>query len=199
MFPKAFRDLIAQFGTLPGIGPRMAERLVLYLCKQDPRALDAFAASLGALGALTRCQTCFMIADDDLCAFCRDTGRDRSLLCVVEEPLDIVPIERTGAYTGLYHVLGGTLAHGADADRRNEALTIPQLLSRVRAGDVTEVILATNPTAEGDATALYLRRHLADTGVAVSRLARGLTTGADIEYADDLTLRSAIARRETLA
>ena len=198
MLPKSFKNLITHFAALPGVGPRMAERLAVHLWRQDARTVTDFAAALTALTALERCTRCGNIADGDLCAICADTSRDTTLLCVVEDPLDIVPIERTGGFHGLYHVLGGTIAHGPDTAATNAALTVDALLARVRADSVQEVILATNPTTAGDATALYIRSRLGDTTVSVSRLARGLATGADIEYADDITLRSALTRRERL-
>lgn len=197
MFPKPFKNLIDAFSGLPGIGPRMAERLVLYLFKQDPREAQNFARALEGLATLSRCTQCFNITDQDLCTFCRDTARDRTQICVVEEPLDLIPIERTNVFHGLYHVLGGTLAPGS-ADDDTVQLTITPLIERVKRDGVTEVLLATNPTTDGDATALYLKTKLLPLGVGVTRLGRGLATGADIEYADDLTLRAALTNREKL-
>ncbi len=196
MFPAPFKKLIDTFSALPGIGPKMAERLVLYLFKQDERSVQDFARALEALSTLSRCTQCFNITDRELCVFCRDARRDGTQLCVVEEPLDLIPIERTGTFHGLYHVLGGVLS--PDARTRGETLTIAPLLERVKRNNVKEVIIATNPTTDGDATLLYLKSKLLPLGVRVTRLARGLTTGADIEYADDLTLRSALTHREEL-
>ncbi len=197
MFPTPFKKLIDAFSALPGIGPKMAERLVLYLFKQSANDVEKFARALDGLSALSRCVQCFNIAEDDLCTFCKNTNRDKALICVVEDPLDLIPIERTGSFNGLYHVLGGTLTHGTDT-QKNDNLTIPQLIHRVQNDAVTEVILATNPTTDGDATALFIKSKLLPLDVTVSRLARGLTTGADIEYADDITLRSALTNRENL-
>ncbi len=194
MLPTPFRNLIDAFSTLPGVGPRMAERIVLYLFKQDARTRTRLADAIRAMDTIGTCAHCFNITADETCAFCRDTSRDTHTLCVVEEPLDIIPIERTGAYRGLYHVLGGTLAPGGDGSD----LTIDALVRRIRDNAVREIILATNPTTDGDATALYIRTALRKSAVRISRLARGLTTGADIEHADDLTLRSALTHRETL-
>lgn len=197
MLPQSFQQLINAFSELPGIGPKMAERLVLYLFKQDAKHIQKFSRALDGLSALSRCTECFNITDQKLCRFCCDANRDTTAICVVEEPLNIIPIERTNAFGGLYHVLGGVLTHGIDT-KSNDALTIAPLLERVRRGAVTEVILATNPTTDGDATALYLKSKLLPLNIRITRLGRGLTTGADIEYADDLTLRSALTNRENL-
>lgn len=171
----------------------MAERLVLSLYKKDREQATEFATSLTALHDLNLCTQCFNITDDQLCGICTDTNRDQSLLCIVEEPLDIIPIERSRAFTGLYHVLGGTTS-GKDASN----LTIPALTSRIASGDISEVIIATNFTTEGDTTAMYVQRLLSDEPVVISRLARGLATGSDIEYADDLTITSALQNRTSV-
>ena len=170
----------------------MAERLVLFLFKGDKDRCGDFAIALDHLKDLHNCSLCFNIAQDDKCLICLDKSRDTSKICVVEEALDIIPIERTKSFTGLYHVLGGTLetnkATGSD-------LTIPQLLSRISDTDITEVVIATNLTTEGDVTALYLKRKMDPLAITVTRLARGLATGSDIEYADDMTLKSALTNR----
>ncbi len=198
MFPAQFKKLIDAFSALPGIGPKMAERLVLYLFKQSDDDIHAFARALKDISTLSRCKQCFNIADQELCTFCRDPHRDKTIICVVQEPLDIIPIERTRTFHGLYHVLGGTISPKIDA-KEHAHLTIAPLLERIKRNAVKEVILATNPTTDGDATALYLKEKLSPLAIHISRLARGLTTGADIEYADDLTLRSALINREKLA
>ncbi len=195
-YPKAFQALIAHFSALPSVGPKMAERIVLYLFKQDADKLEHFAESLEELPRLKSCTRCFHIAEDELCGICADTRRDQSALCVVEEPLDVIAIERVGIYHGLYHVLGGVLESGKNDNSSN--LRINELLHRVEDG-VTEVILATNPTTEGDLTALYLKKKLEPYQVKITRIGRGLSTGGDIEYADELTLTSALTNRKELA
>src|SRR3989344_1886834 len=173
----------------------MAERIVLYLFKQDDDRLQAFSEALGELHHLRSCRRCFYIAEGDLCVFCADEKRDQTAICVVEEALDVIAIERTGSFTGLYHVLGGVME---SQGREAEALHIPELLERVRTESVKEVILATNPTTEGDLTALYLKKKLEGSGAKVTRIARGLATGGDIEYADETTLTSAVTNRKEL-
>ena len=193
-YPKAFESLIAHFSSLPSIGPKMAERLVLYLFKQDEEKLIAFAESLEGLKHLSSCRECFYISESEHCGFCSDSSRDRTTICVVEEPLDVIAIERTGSYHGLYHVLGGVL----DAGKEDSSLRVTELKSRVKDGTVAEVILATNPTTEGDMTAYFLRTKLSDLSVKVTRIARGLATGGDIEYADEITLTSSLENRKPL-
>lgn len=193
-YPKAFQSLIHHFTTLPSIGPKAAERIVLYLFKQDRETLVSFAESLESLPNLTTCRECYNIAQDEKCEICKDNNRNRSLICVVEEPLDIFAFERLGNYQGMYHVLGGVLEGGKNDEYKN--LRISELVER--ASSAEEVILATNPTAEGDMTALYIKEQLSALPVTVSRLARGLTSGGDIEYVDELTLRSALEHRENL-
>lgn len=193
-YPKAFELLIAHFTSLPSIGPKMAERLVLYLFKQDEERLIAFAESLEELKHLSSCRECFYISETELCGFCSDGSRDRSTICVVEEPLDVIAIERTGSYRGLYHVLGGVL----DVGQEENTLRIIELKSRIADSAIEEVILATNPTTEGDMTAYFLRTKLADLPIKVTRIARGMATGGDIEYADELTLSSSLENRKAM-
>lgn len=193
-YPKAFRDLIGHFSALPSIGPKAAERIVLSLFKQDHEKLLAFAESLEALPKLQTCSQCFNIAESTLCTICNDGSRDHSTICVVEEPLDIFAFERLGSYRGVYHVLGGVLEGNKGDSFKN--LRIPELT--LRAKEANEIILATNPTAEGDLTAMTITEKLEDLPVTVSRLARGLTSGGDIEYVDEMTLRSALSHREVL-
>ena len=171
----------------------MAERLVLYLFKQDESKLLAFAESLEDLHHLKSCARCFYIAEAELCEICSDSNRDQATICVVEEPLDVIAIERTGAFRGLYHVLGGVM----DMSREQESsrLTITELVSRVMHDKVTEVILATNPTTEGDITALYVKKKLDGSGAIVTRIARGLATGGDIEYADEASITASLTNR----
>ena len=190
--------LIEEFSRLPGIGPKTAARLVFYLLRAPEEQALALSDALRALRERIRfCSVCFNITDSDPCAICADEGRDRSTICVVEEPLDVVAIERTREYHGLYHVLHGTLSpvEGIGPDD----LHIADLLPRLRGNPpVREVIIATNPNMEGEATAMYLARQLSGTGVRVSRLARGLPVGGDLEYADQVTLGRALAGRQTM-
>jgi recombination protein RecR len=195
MFPKSFQKLIDHFSSLPSVGPKMAERLVLYLFKQDQAKLDDLSKIIGDLKKnIHYCAQCFNISENGLCSICQDKKRDQSLICVVEEPLDVIAIEKTRQMRGLYHVLGGTLNAPAD---KNNALKINELIGRLKKNPVKEVMIATNPTTEGEATALYLARMIKPLNIKITRLARGLPTGGDIEYADEITLSGAIeGRRE---
>jgi recombination protein RecR len=193
VFPGPFQKLIDHFASLPSIGPKLAERLVLYLWKQDKEKLDDFGERLKSLKNNIRfCKNCFNIAENDLCAICADRRRDQGIICVVEDPLDIISIEKTRLMRGFYHVLGGTIAPANGSE-----LKINELKNRLKSGEVKEVIIATNPTTEGEATALYLARLIKPLNIKTTRLARGLPTGGDIEYADEATLGGAIeGRRE---
>ena len=173
----------------------MAERLVLFLFKQNREKLEEFAENLKNLNNLKSCQKCFNISEGNLCGVCSDENRSQNAICVVEDPLDIISIERTKIFRGLYHVLGGTLDSSADKENN---LKISQLLSRVEQEKIDQVILATNPTTEGDLTALYLKRKLQSLEVKITRLGRGMSTGGDIEYADEMTLGSALTNRKEL-
>lgn len=190
--------LIEELSRLPGIGPKTSARLVFYLLRVPAEQVYALADALRDLRARTRfCSVCFNITDVDPCAICSDPGRDRSVICVVEEPLDVVAIERTREYHGLYHVLHGTLSpvEGVGPDDLHIADLLPRLKADV---PVREVIIATNPNMEGEATAMYLARRLAGTGVTITRLARGLPMGGDLEYADQVTLSRALAGRQMM-
>ncbi len=194
MYPKSFKKLIDYFASLPSVGPKMAERLVLYLFKQDKISLDDFGATLANLKiSLRLCSKCANISEESLCGICQDSHRDLKKICVVEEPLDIVAIEKTKKYSGLYHVLGGTLGGLKNSDQNQ--LRLKELEKRIQDEKTEEIILAMNPTTEGDATSLYVARMIKPLGIKVTRLARGLSTGGDIEYADELTLSSAIMNR----
>lgn len=196
MFPKSFQKLIDHFASLPSVGPKMAERLVLYLWKYDQEKLDDFSETLRDLKRkISFCSQCFNISENGLCAICQDPKRDPKIICVVEEPLDIIALEKTRRMRGLYHVLGGTINAPAD---KNNALKIKELLARLKKGNIEEVILATNPTTEGEATALYLARLIKPLNIKITRLARGLPTGGDIEYADEATLSGAIEGRKEI-
>jgi recombination protein RecR len=196
MYPKSFKKLIDHFASLPSIGPKLAERLVLYLFKQDKEKLGNFSESLlGLKNNLRHCQRCGHLSEKELCEICLDRNRDQKTICVVEDALDVIAIERAKKYNGLYHVLGGVLEPLKNSNGQN-SLRIAELEKRVREEKPEEVILATNPTTEGDATALYIARILKNYEVKTTRLARGLSTGGDIEYADELTLGSAILNRK---
>lgn len=194
MYSGAVQDLIEQFGKLPGIGPKSAQRLAFHILAADPEEVRALADALSEVKAKVRfCSTCGNVAEEEQCALCQNPRRDPSLLCVVEEPKDIVAIERTREYRGRYHVLGGAInpIRGIGPDE----LRVRALFERLQSGEVKEVILATNPNIEGDATATYLARNLLAVGVHVSRLASGLPVGGDLEYADEVTLGRAFEGR----
>jgi len=189
--------LIEEFNKLPGIGPKTAQRLTYFLIRMPEEEARALAeAILAVKEKIVLCSTCQNITDTDPCVICRGEGRDRSMICVVEEPLDILPLERTREYKGLYHVLHGVISpmEGVGPDD----LKIRELLQRLQGGEVQEVILATNPNLEGEATAMYLQRLIAPLGIKVTRLARGLPFGADLEYADEVTLTRALENRQEI-
>ncbi len=194
---KPVSRLIEEFNKLPGIGPKTAQRLTYYLIRMPAEEARALAeAILAVKDKIALCSTCQNITDADPCTVCRGEGRDRSKICVVEEPLDILPLERTREYKGLYHVLHGVISpmDGIGPDD----LKIKELLARLQGGEVEEVILATNPNLEGEATAMYLQRLISPLGIKVTRLARGLPFGADLEYADEVTLTRALENRQEL-
>jgi len=227
MLPRPIENLIAAFQMLPGVGRKSAERLAFFVLNAPQESLDEFTLAISDVkNSLTICKECFNIADDKLCKICDDNTRDRSTICVVENPLDVIALEKSGTYKGLYHVLGGSLspADGVGPDQ----LKIEQLYARCKP-PVAEIILATNPSLEGEATAMYIRRELqaykrtspdvrqsgngipasdvakqigtsgrtSGKAIRVSRIARGLPTGASIEYADEITLTQAMeGRRE---
>jgi len=187
--------LVESLSRLPGIGPKSAQRLAYYLLRSPVEEARALAEAILALREKMKlCSVCFNITDCDPCLICQDRERDHSKICVVERPSDIPPLEQTGKYNGVYHVLHGTIspAQGIGSDE----LKVKELLLRLQDGLVTEVILATNPNLEGEATAMYLRQMIQSLGIHISRLARGLPFGADLEYADNITLRQAIEGRQ---
>jgi recombination protein RecR len=188
--------LIEELGRLPGIGPKTASRLTFHLLRAPEEQSRRLSEALLALKENVRfCTRCYNIATDDLCAFCASTTRDQRMICVVEEPLDVLAIERTGLYRGVYHVLHGRIAPLEGMNR--EDIHFDELIDRVRAEPVDEIIIATNPNLEGQATAFHLHRALTPLGVRVTQLARGLPTGGDLEWADPSTLGSALeGRRE---
>jgi recombination protein RecR len=199
LLPQSLQSLINALERLPGIGPKSASRLAFYFLRAPEEVSQDLAEALANLKAnTTLCQECFNIteAGRDRCEICESAQRDGRLVCVVEEALDVLALERTGGYNGKYHVLQGVLSpiEGIGPDD----LKIKQLAGRVGNGEIKEVILATNPSMEGDATALYLRQHLEPLGVKVTRLARGLPVGGDLEYADQNTLLRALAGRQEM-
>jgi recombination protein RecR len=186
--------VIAELSKLPSIGRKTAQRLAFHLLKVAPQEVDALAQALSDLPRKVRyCSNCFHLTEDDPCAICSDAGRDRSRICVVEDPVNVIALDRTGAFKGTYHVLGGALSPLRDIGP--EDLRIESLLQRVRQGGVRELILATNPNVEGEATAVYLSRVLAGEEVRITRLAQGLPAGGDLEFTDDLTLLKAFEGR----
>lgn len=191
--PKPIRRLIEELSKLPGIGPKSAQRLAIYMLHQPPGRIKDFGdAVLGLKDGIVFCEKCWNIAESNVCPVCADEGRDGKTICVVEEVLDVVALEKTRDFHGVYHVLHGALSpiDGVGPDQ----LKIDALFERVR-GDVDEIILATNPSLEGEATALYIQKGLKDVAVRVTRIARGLPVGGDLEYADEVTLSRAIKGR----
>jgi recombination protein RecR len=199
VLPEPIFNLINAFERLPGIGPKTASRLTFYLLRSSDDIAQQLSSALAELkSATSQCTICFNItlAGQDVCEVCRDSRRDDSSLCVVEEPLDVLVIEQTGGFQGRYHVLHGVLSPIEGIGTEN--LTIKPLVERVNKGVIREVILATNPSMEGDATALYLRQQLTPSGVRMTRLARGLPVGGDLEYVDQNTLLRALAGRQEM-
>ena len=196
-FPAALERLTEQFGKLPGIGPKTAQRLAFHLLSLPEEEANAFAqAVLEAKRRVKTCPVCQNLTDQDLCPICADPRRDHSQICVVAEPRDLAALERAREYRGVYHVLHGVISplnHVGPDDIR-----IKPLLARVGAGDVAEVIMATNPDTEGEATAMYISRLLRPMGVKVTRLAYGVPVGSQLEYADEVTLLRALAGRQEI-
>lgn len=189
--------LIEEFNKLPGIGPKSAQRLTYHLLQSSQERAEELAnAILAVKQNLRLCSVCFNITDTDPCLRCADSSRDHTKICVVEEPPDILPLERTKKFNGLYHVLHGVISPG-DGIGPDE-IKIRELLLRLQDGVITEVILATNPNTEGEATAMYLHGLISPLGISVTRLARGLPYGGDLEYADDITLSRALEGRQQL-
>lgn len=195
LIPKSVQNLIEELAKLPGVGPRTAERLTFYLLRGEQGVSEQLGeAVLNLRREVSWCQKCFNLADQSVCYICSRPGREQDLVAVVEEPLDVVAIEKTGLYHGLYHVLGGVISplEGIGPDK----LQIRSLVERVTSQGVKEVILATNPSTEGETTALYIRKQLEPAGVKLTRLARGLPVGGDLEYADQITLGRALQGRQ---
>ena len=197
MYEGAVQDLIDELGRLPGVGPKSAQRIAFHLLQSDAVDVQRLSDALTQVKAKVRfCTICFNIAESELCRICADTRRDLSSICVVEEPKDVVAIERTREFRGRYHVLGGAISpiDGIGPDD----LTFRELMTRLASGEVTEIIIATDPNLEGEATASYLARFLKGMDIRVTRLASGLPVGGDLEYADEVTLGRAFEGRRLL-
>ncbi|GGA58807.1 recombination protein RecR [Kroppenstedtia guangzhouensis] len=195
--PEPISNLIDGFMRLPGIGPKTAQRLAFFvLGMEEEDVMELAKALVHAKRDLKRCQVCSNITDQPVCSICRDKNRDRSMICVVQDPRDVIAMERTREYVGLYHVLHGAISpmEGIGPDE----LSIPDLLKRLEDETVQEMILATNPNIEGEATAMYLQRLVKPFGVKVTRIAHGLPVGGDLEYADEVTLTKALEGRREL-
>ncbi|GIJ51717.1 recombination protein RecR [Virgisporangium aliadipatigenens] len=197
MYEGAIQDLIDELGRLPGVGPKSAQRIAFHVLAADPTDVKRLAAALHRVKDLVRfCTTCFNVAESEQCRICRDPRRHDEAICVVEEPKDVVAIEKTGEFRGRYHVLGGAInpLEGVGPDN----LKIRELMARLSSGEVKELILATDPNTEGEATATYLALLVKPMGLRVTRLASGLPVGGDLEYADEVTLGRAFEGRRVL-
>lgn len=196
MLPKTIQNLISELSKFPSVGPRTAARYVFWLLKQPNAEVEKLGETIKNLKSQLRlCKTCFNYSDQDICAICSDSKRSKTTICVVEDPLDIPPIERTSKYNGVYHVLGGLINPQKDIGPEN--LRVKELIQRVKdpASPAQEIIIALNPTTYGDATSLHLVSLLKPMTIKTTRLARGLPTGADMEYADEITLSQALDNR----
>jgi recombination protein RecR len=197
MYEGAIQDLIDELGRLPGVGPKSAQRIAFHILQADPADVTRLAASLQRVKDQVRfCAICYNVAEEERCRICRDARRTDEIICVVEEPKDVVAIERTGEFRGRYHVLGGAInpLEGVGPDN----LRIRELMARLSAGTIKELILATDPNTEGEATATYLALMVKPMGINVTRLASGLPVGGDLEYADEITLGRAFEGRRTV-
>ena len=197
IYTETLNNLIDKFGSLPGIGPKTAERLAFHILKTDSDEAIAIAQAIQDVKTkIKRCSVCFNLSEGDKCSICSDVRRDKTVICVVEQPRDIIRLEKTGVCKWVYHVLGGHIAPLENVEPSD--LTIDQLLARVRSGEVKEVLMATNPNISGDGTALYISSLLRSCRVKITRLARGLPTGSSIEYANSKMLTDAIIGRQLL-
>jgi recombination protein RecR len=195
--PEPIVRLVEAFHRLPGIGPKSAQRLAFHMLSVSRNEAEELASAIRDVKERIRfCSICLNITESDPCAFCADPARDDAIICVVEQPLDIVAIDRAAAFKGRYHVLHGSLNPMEGVGP--EQIHVRELLARIQGGSVREVIMATNPSLEGEATAMYVHRLLGPLGVTVTRLARGLPSGADLEYTDDVTLARALEGRQEL-
>ncbi len=194
MYPKPIENLIAEFSKLPGIGPRTAARFAFSLLRKPKGDLELLSNAIIKLKEETKiCKNCFNISEQELCEFCANPKRDRSLVCVVEEAINIPAIENTKRFAGLYHVLGGVIKPNEGISPND--LKIKELTERIKSNGIKEIIIATNPNTEGETTALYLAKILKSFNIKTTRLARGMSTGSDLEYADEMTISSALAGR----
>ena len=190
--------LIDELSKLPGVGPKTAQRLAYFILRTNAADAESLAAAIRSVKTdLRYCGVCFNIAETDPCAICSSDERDASVVCVVEEPLDVLAIERTGQFKGRYHVLHGAISPVNGV--RPDDLKIPQLVQRVKKGGIEELILATNPNLEGEATSMYVAQLLAGSGARLTRLARGLPMGGDLEYADEVTVSRALEGRRAIS
>jgi len=197
IYTDTLNRLVEEFGKLPGIGPKSAERLAFYILKADTNSAMALANAVSNVKTkIKHCKRCYNLAESDICSICTDAKRDKSIICIVEQPKDVISLEKTGACKWVYHVLQGHIAplEGIEPDD----LTIGALIKRVKAGGISEVVMATNPNMAGDGTALYISSLLKGSGVEITRLARGLPTGTTIEYANGKILNDAIIGRQVL-
>jgi recombination protein RecR len=197
VYEGAIQDLIDELGRLPGVGPKSAQRIAFHILSADPADVTRLATVLNRVKDQVRfCTTCYNVAESEQCRICRDPRRTDEYLCVVEEPKDVVAIERTGEFRGRYHVLGGAInpLEGIGPDN----LRVRELMSRLGSGEVKELILATDPNTEGEATATYIALLVKPMGIAVTRLASGLPVGGDLEYADEITLGRAFEGRRAV-
>jgi len=197
VYTETLNRLIEEFGKLPGVGPKTAERLAFYILKVETDEAMALAKAISDVkNKIKRCKICFNLSEESVCQICLDSRRDKTMICVVEQPKDIISLEKTQRCKWVYHVLGGHIAPLEGTEPSD--LTIEQLVERIRKGDVKEVVMATNPNMAGDGTALYISSLLRNTGVRITRLARGLPTGSTIEYASSKMLTDAIIDRKEL-
>jgi recombination protein RecR len=192
--PKSIDNLIEEFSRLPSIGPKMAARLTFYLLSKPDNDIASLGDSiLNLKNSLTSCSVCYNISETPICSVCDDSERDQQIIMVVEEPLDVIAFEKTGSYQGVYHVLGGVISPIDGIGP--EDLRVNQLLARIKTNSPSELILATNPSLEGEATAAYLKNLLKAESIKITRIARGLPHGGDLEYADEVTLSRSIEGR----
>ncbi|GAH57674.1 unnamed protein product [marine sediment metagenome] len=197
LYIKSVENLINEFRKLPGIGPKSAKRIVFFLLKLSHSDIVKFSRNLIEMKEKVKfCSQCYSLTEEDICHICRDQSRDRKKICIVEEVSDVIIIEKTGEYKGLYHIIGGLLSPIENVGP--DEIRVPRLLERVKASNIEEVIIALNPTVEGESTAMYLKKILAPFGVKVTKLASGLPVGGDLEYADEITIGRAISDRREL-
>jgi len=197
LYIKSVENLINEFRKLPGIGPKSAKRIVFYLLKLSHSDITKLSQALVEMKEKVKiCKYCYNLTEEDVCNICRDQSRDKKKICIVEEVSDLIIIEKTGEYKGLYHILGGLLSPIENIGPKE--IRIPRLLERIKNDNTEEVIMALNPTVEGESTAMYLKKILSPLGVKVTRLASGLPVGGDLEYADEVTIGRAISDRREL-